>query len=70
MDVSEYATLLSDVKAVSAELQLDKEALEGEERPYFALFSRSGFTQRLEEMVANGEAGRLLLFSLSALFTV
>ena len=41
MDVSEYATLLSDVKAVSAELQLDKEALEGEERPYFALFSRS-----------------------------
>ena len=70
MDVAEYAALLSDIRAVSADLKLPKDILESAGSPYLALFSRSGFTPRLEELAAQQAPQRLLLFSLEALYAL
>ena len=70
MDVAEYAALLSDVGAVVADLKLPKDFSESGERPYLALFSRSGFTPRLEELAAQQNPRRLLLFSLNDLYAL
>ena len=68
MDVAEYAALLSDVRAVSADLKLPKDIPENAESPWLALFSRSGFTPRLEELAAQQTPQRILLFSLADLY--
>src|SRR5579871_2428759 len=59
VDVAEYAALLSDVRSVSSELKLEKNAIGGEEGPWLALFSRSGFTPCLEELAAQQNPQRL-----------
>ena len=68
MDVAEYAALLADLKAVASDLKLDTDKIGTTEGPRLALFSRSGFTPRLEELVAQQEPPWLLLFALEDLY--
>jgi AAA+ ATPase superfamily predicted ATPase len=68
MDVAEYAALLSDVKAVASDLKIEKEAVGTIAGPWLALFSRSGFTPRLVELVSAQETPRLALFPLNAMY--
>lgn len=68
MDVAEYAVLLADLKAVAANLKLDPSKIGTSEGPRLALFSRSGFTPRLAELVAQQEQPWLLLFALENLY--
>jgi len=69
-DVSEYAALLAGAKAASADLKLDAGTIGTTEGPWLAMFSRSGFTHRIEELAAHQEPRRLLLVSLDALYAV
>jgi AAA+ ATPase superfamily predicted ATPase len=70
VDVADYAALLSDVRAVSSDLSLDRDAIGTAQGPWLALFSRSGFTPRLEELAVQQEPRRLLHFSLADLYSV
>ena len=70
MDVPEDAALQSDLRAASSDLKLVKDTVGGAEGPWLALFSRTGFTARLEELAAQQQPRRLLLFSLNDLYSV
>jgi uncharacterized protein len=68
VDVAEYAALQVDLKAVASDLKLDASKIGTAEGPRLALFSRAGFTLRLEELVAQQERPWLLLFALPDLY--
>jgi uncharacterized protein len=70
MDVSDYAVLSADVAACSPQLKLDHGPPKTTPGPWLALFSRSGFTARLEELAARQDPARLLLYSLASLYDV
>jgi hypothetical protein len=64
MDVREYAALQRDLTSAG----LDVGAATAE--PWFALFSRAGFTPRLHEIAAAQQPSRLLLVDLPALYAL
>jgi AAA+ ATPase superfamily predicted ATPase len=64
MDVREYAALQRDLTLAG----LDVGGADAE--PWFALFSRSGFTPRLREIAAAQDPPRLLLVDLPSLYSV
>jgi len=68
MDMTEYAALLADVKAVASGLKLDANEVGTAQGPWLALFSRAGFTPRLEQLAVPEEPQRLLLFALPTLY--
>jgi AAA+ ATPase superfamily predicted ATPase len=69
MDVAEYATLLADTAAASADLQSDQTKFNTGEGPWYALFSRSGFTDRLKDLAKYQSPSRLLLVSLNDMYS-
>ena len=70
MDVAEYSTLLSDARAVSGELKIEPDSIGLAEGPYIALFSRSGFSPRLTELVASQNSDRVMLVTLNDMYAV
>jgi uncharacterized protein len=65
IDVADYAALQQSVAISTEPLQ----PLKGE-GPWFALFSREGFTERLQALAATQNPRRLLLVDLNALYAV
>jgi AAA+ ATPase superfamily predicted ATPase len=70
VDVPEYAALLADLKVVATHLRLDANAIGTADGPWLAMFSRAGFTSRLEELAARQQPQRLLLVTLETLYAV
>lgn len=70
VDDPEYVALLTDLKSVATHLQLDANAIGTADGPWLAIFSRAGFTPRLEEIAARQQPQRLMLVSIETLYTV
>lgn len=68
MDVSEYAALLADVGKAAADLGVNPASIGTAGGPYIALFSRSGFTDRLRDLAAAQAPARLVLVALEGMY--
>jgi hypothetical protein len=65
VDVSDYASVLSDINLAGSALGVEANA-----KPWIALFSRSGFAPRLVELAASQNPKRLILLSLDEMYEV
>ena len=70
MDVSDYADMLTDIKLAGDDLGLSPNDSGSEINPWLIMFSRSGFTPRLEELANSQNPGRLLLVTLDQMYEV
>jgi hypothetical protein len=70
VDVPEYAALVADLRAAAASLGLDPSVIGTADGPWLAMFSRAGFTPRLEEVAARQRPQRSLLITLEGMYGV
>lgn len=68
MDVSDYADVLTDIKIAGNEIGVSPDQLGTEQGPWLVLFSRSGFTSRLQDLARNQQPQRLLLVTLDQMY--
>ncbi len=72
MDVRDYAALQHDLALaglVSSSSDSGDKDSDNDAEPFLFLFSRSGFTDRLSDLAARQDTGRLRLVSLPDLYT-
>ena len=70
IDVSDYADMLTDIKICGADIGIDPNVIGTLNSPWLVMFSRSGFTPRLEELANNQQPPRLLLIALNDMYEI
>jgi AAA+ ATPase superfamily predicted ATPase len=68
VDVSDYAAMIADIRVANDALDIDSDSVGTASSPKLIMFSKSGFTNRLQKIAANQPASALQLIALDQMY--